>query len=230
MANRIPLVTGEWYHCYNRGTDKRVVFENPRDYERFLSYLYASNGEYPIHISDRYNTNLSSLLKDESLDRGKALVAIGAYALMPTHPHLILKQLRDGGIARFMQKVFTGYTMYFNLKRDRTGALFAGSFKSKHIVDDDYLKQVVAYVLLNPVELFEPDWKIGKADLARVERKLRAYPYSSLKEFMSPKTKTTEELARITIPMDEYYDDKPTLSRMLKDALEYYKQTPKVKP
>src|SRR3989344_4325378 len=120
MANRVPFSTKEWYHCYTRGVDKRVVFEEPKDYERFLALLYLSAGTKIARVSDRRDPSLSSILGDGHIDRGKLLVEIGAYALMPTHPPLLVRQAQDGGIARFMQKVLTGYTMYFNLKYKRT--------------------------------------------------------------------------------------------------------------
>lgn len=214
--------TGEWYHCYNRGTDKRIVFEDTVDYERFLALLYVSNGTMPIRISDHRTTNLHSFLEDENLDRGDPLVAIGAYTLMPNHPHLVLKQIADGGIARFMQKVFTGYTMYFNLKKNRTGALFAGTYKSRHVSDDRYMKQVIPYVLMNPAELFMHEFEKNTVDISSIEKELRAYPYSSLPDFLGLKRQEN----KIVVPLDEYYDTKPTLNEMLSDAISYRQEHP----
>jgi len=167
MTTRQPLVPGEWYHCYNRGVDKCRVFESRLDYERFLALMYVCNGMKDNSLSDRSDTRLQTILNDAHIDRGNARVDIGAYALMPNHVHFVFRETRQGGIASFMRKLFTGYTMYFNKKYDRTGALFGGAFKSKHVRDDIYLKQVMAYVLLNPVELFEPCWKQGAIDIIR---------------------------------------------------------------
>lgn len=214
--------TGEWYHCYNRGTDKRIVFENTADYDRFLTLLYVSNGTTPIRISDQRKHDLHSFLENEHLDRGEPLVEIGAYALMPNHPHLVLKQIADGGIARFMQKVFTGYTMYFNLKNNRTGALFAGTYKSRHVSDDQYMKQVIPYVLLNPVELFVRKLEKREFDISPIERKLLAYPYSSLPDFLGSKRLEN----KIVGSLDEYYDTKPTLDEMLFEAISYRQEHP----
>lgn len=219
MATRELCATGEWYHCYNRGVDKRVVFIEPDDYQRFVALLYVSNGTKAVRISDAFHPNLSSLIKNND-DRGEPLVEIGAYALMPNHPHLVLKQMADNGIARFMQKVFTGYTMYFNIKNERTGALFAGTYKYRHVSDDDYLKQLIPYVLLNPIELFEKRWKEGVADLNRVEEALRLYRYSSLPDFLGE----VRPENRIVIGLGKYYDKKPPLSEMLSDAIAYYQE------
>lgn len=219
MATRVPMAVGEWYHCYTRGVDKRVVFECPEDFDRFLVHLYVGNGTKNIRASDLKDTRLVSVLADAHLDRGEPLTDIGVYALMPNHVHLALKEIREGGIAHFMQKVFTGYTMYFNNKYGRSGALFAGTFKSKHIPDDRYLKQLVPYILLNPIELFEPTWKTGRVLPIVVEKKLEAYPYSSLCDFFGVER---PHRAIVGTSLQEYYDKPPKLSDMLKTARDYY--------
>jgi REP element-mobilizing transposase RayT len=226
VANRSPIVVGEWYHCYTRGVDKRIVFDNPEDFDRFLLYLYISNGTKNIKVSDLPDTKLLRTLNDKSIQRGEALVEIGAYSLMPNHVHLILREIREKGIATFMQKVFTGYTMYFNNKNARTGALFSGTFKSKHISDERYLKQVVPYVLLNPIELFEPKWKTGTVKLDHIEKNILAYEYSSLPDFFA--LQRPHQLI-VGNSLHDYYDHSPSLSSMLRAAQEYYQEhTPQV--
>lgn len=220
------MTIGEWYHCYTRGVDKRVVFESSGDYDRFLVHLYVANGMKSPRVSDLNKTGLSAVLADDSLDRGEPLVNIGAYSLMPTHAHFLLQEIRDGGISAFMQKVFTGYTMYFNNKNVRTGALFSGTFKSKHIDDDIYLKQVVPYVLLNHAELFEPNWKKGVGKGSKLKERLLEYPYSSLQDFFEigrPQNKI------VSGSLLNYYERRPAISDMIRDAQEYYlEQIPQV--
>jgi len=224
MATREPCVTGEWYHCYNRGVDKRKVFGQHRDYERFMSLLYLSNGTKTETISERFKIDLQSILADKSVDRGEQLVEIGVFALMPTHVHILLRQREDNGIARFMQKLFTGYTMYFNSRNERTGSLFSGTYKAKHIGDDRYLKQVVPYILLNPADLFAPEWKRGKCDVRTLRREILAYPYVSVREFFSDSNK---EQGRITsASIREYYDTLPSFGAMFEDARAYYADLP----
>lgn len=220
MATRIPCSTDEWYHCYNRGVDKRSVFRHKQDYERFLALLYTSNGSNTDAISNRFNLDLRSILTEKD-DRGDALVDIAVYCLMPSHVHLVLKQLVDGGIAKFMQKVFTAYTMYFNSRSDRTGALFAGTYKAKHIDDDRYLKCAIPYVLLNPIEIFQPKWKEGVRDFVAAKKQILEYEFSSAASFAGGKSMTT----KITgTAIRDYYDKLPTLDQMLKDATEYHKE------
>jgi hypothetical protein len=221
MTTRTPIAVGEWYHCYSRGVDKRTVFETREDFDRFLLQLYVGNGIKNIRISDLSDVRLEVVLTNANLERGEKLVEIGAYALIPNHVHFIIREIREGGIANFMQKVFTGYTKYFNNKYNRTGALFASTFKSKHISDDRYLKQVVPYVLLNPAELFEPQWKVGLTSIDSIEKNLLEYPYASLPEFFG--VERTHSVI-VENSLQSYYDSIPSLSSMLKSAQEYYQE------
>ena len=76
MANRAPFEFGEWYHCFSRGVDKRDVFENEYDAERFLMILYSANGTESVGL---YNIEKPELKKVFETDRGKPIVAIGGY-------------------------------------------------------------------------------------------------------------------------------------------------------
>lgn len=218
---RSPFVVGEWYHCFNRGVDKRKVFENASDYERFLSLMYLCNGKKPVQLFNLKEPTLQKILTEQNLERGVPLVEIGVYALMPNHVHFLLKEISDGGIGLFMQKMFTGYTMYFNKKNHRTGALFSGTFKSKYINKDTYLKLVVPYILLNPVELFDSSWKKGKGNTTRIKTKMKTYPYSSFPDFFGKKRLENKIVGN---SLSEYYDSVPSLEEMIRDASDYYRE------
>src|SRR3989338_5492140 len=142
MGRNLTFAPGEFYHIYNRGTEKRKIFLSARDHERFLSLLYLANGEERVDMK-RQGRTLSELMLQ---DKGKKLVEVCAYCLMPNHFHLILKEIDEGGISKFMQKIITGYTMYFNKNYERSGALFQGKFKSEHAKNDRYLKYLIAYL------------------------------------------------------------------------------------
>lgn len=139
-----PLQTGEYYHIYNRGVDKRIVFMDRYDLLRFLKSMSVFNSKKPIEslFAQNLKKNLISK-KDEKL------VEIVAFCLNPNHFHLILKQKIDGGISEFMKRLSGGYTWYFNNKYERSGSLFQGRFKSIHIGSNEYLLHLSAYVNLN---------------------------------------------------------------------------------
>jgi len=227
MGNRVPIATDEWYHCYNRGVDKRLVFMDEDDCERFLILLYLCNDEDSntrIFNLELRHPRLAKLIARNSIIRGAPLVDIGAYAFMPNHLHFIMRQLSDRGLSRFMQKIFTAYTMYFNKKYERTGPLFSGAYKSKHIGTDEYFKHAIPYVLFNPVELIEPKWKTGSGDLSRIEKNLREYRYASAADFFGIKR---PEGCIVYDIRNEYFDQLPSLSGMLRDAQAYYRENTK---
>jgi len=102
----------------------------------------------------------STLYDLKKINRGEQLVNIVTYCLMSNHFHLLIYEKTEGGISKFMQKVTTAYTMYFNKSKQRTGALFQGKFKAKHAsINDNYLKYLVAYIHLNPIKLIDAQWK-----------------------------------------------------------------------
>ncbi|MDO8498899.1 MAG: transposase [bacterium] len=145
----IPFVTGQFYHIYNRGSEKRIIFQSKRDYQRFLKTLeyYQLEGPKPKF------SHFPNLVVQE-LDSSKKMVEIVAYCLMPNHFHLLVKQLRDNGITEFVSKFLNSYTRYFNTKHDRVGPLFQGMVKAVLIETDDQLVHISRYIHLNPLTSF----------------------------------------------------------------------------
>jgi putative transposase len=212
----------EWYHCYNRGVEKRTVFETKSDYQRFLQSLFLCNDTEPVrrdNIRDKSHTEIFQIEKNESL------VSVGAYCLMPNHFHLLLQEKIDGGISQFMQKLGTAYTMYFNIKNERVGGLFVKPFRSKHIHDDRYLQRVTQYIHLNPVELFERNWKtnppVARRRLATLREQVLKYPYSSLFDYIE--TNKRPEIGILDPKaVSLLRNDTSSFAETLKDAALYY--------
>ena len=215
MASRMHFAIDEWYHCFNRGVEKRNIFQHEYDANRFLMLLYAANTNEAVDLFSIRKLKLENILGSH---REIPIVAIGAYRLMPNHFHLLLKEISEGGITSFMRKVGTAYTMYFNLKNDRVGHLFSGSFRSRHIGNDLYFQKVVEYIHCNPAELYEPRWKKGKvSDIRKLEQKLVEYPYSSLRGF-APNERHNPIISDQVFEIVDYR----SVTRMLADARDYY--------
>lgn len=141
MANRNHDIStiGEYYHCFNRGTDKRTIFEDQQDYVYFLKSLKAYN-----------STEVTGRLRlQENKTVRQPLVSIVTYCLLPNHYHIVLRNEVEGGVSQYLKRVSGGYTMYFNQKYRRSGALFQGKFKSCFISSDQDLQQVTGYVYFN---------------------------------------------------------------------------------
>lgn len=144
--------TGEIYHVYNRGVEKRNVFLDSFDLSRFFQGMKEFNTTDPI--GSLYAQSFKKEYEQLSVPGAKyvkkiPLVNFIAYCLNPNHYHFVLEQNVDGGISKFMMKLCGGYAWYFNNKYQRNGTLFQGRFKAVHVNSNEYLLHVSAYVNLN---------------------------------------------------------------------------------
>ena len=178
--------TGEFYHIYNRGVDKRIIFNDQADHFRFIELLYVANSVKPSDLRT-ISRNHKTVFE---WDREENLVSIGAYCLMPNHFHILLTPIQEHGVSLFMNKLCTSYSIYFNKKYERTGALFEGKFKAKHADSDEYLKYLFAYIHLNPVKLLQSDWKEkGISNPEEAYSYISKFQYSSLKDYQNEKSR-----------------------------------------
>jgi REP element-mobilizing transposase RayT len=204
---KVKLVSGEFYHIYNRGNSKQKIFHDEEDHLRFMGLLYACNQEGNLKVN---NLNKGQTLYD--IEREKPLVSIGAYCLMPNHFHLLLTSLEENNISNFMQKLSTSYSMYYNKKYQRTGSLFEGKFKSQHLDTDRYLKYIFSYIHLNPVKLIQKDWKEnGIKNKKEGVDYLNKYSYSSHFDYLKEK-RIQNKILKIE-PFPKYFPNKNSFTR-----------------
>ncbi len=177
---KVNFVKGEYYHIYNRGNDKKIIFKDSEDYNHFIGLIYVCN-----QIDNFKSDNLK---KDQGLlnfIKNTKLVDIGSYCLMPNHFHILITQVEEGSVTKFMQKLSTAYVMYYNKKYKKKGSLFEGKFKAEHVNNNRYLKYLFSYIHLNPVKLIIKDWKEkGIENKNEVLNYLSKYKYSSYLDFL----------------------------------------------
>ncbi|HET7099355.1 MAG TPA: SH3 domain-containing protein [Patescibacteria group bacterium] len=133
---------GSYNHVFNIGVEKRVIFSDQEDYETFLGYLK----DYLTSTEDQQIVKKSFTIKGRVFS-GKShqpknyfgKVELTSYSLTPNHFHLLLRQVAHGSVERFMRSLTTRYSIYFNKKYKRTGALFQGPYKSIEIKDGSLL-------------------------------------------------------------------------------------------
>ncbi len=197
MTRTIIFGPEEFYHIYNRGTEKRDIFTTREDYNRFIKLLYIANQSSPVDLKKQGPT-LSEITIPTDI---KPLVKVAAYCLMPNHFHILLCEQENNGISKFMQKVGTGYTMYFNRRWERNGVLFQGKFKATHVNDDRYLAYLISYIHLNPIKLIEPRWKEGGIqNKKRAEDYLEHYKYSSYLDYRGKKRPENKIINQNVLP------------------------------
>jgi len=142
---KCTFVNGQIYHVYNRGNDKRNIFTDQYDLQRFFESMQMFNSVEPI------GSIYEASFQKDKVELGRPtskLVEFLCYCLNPNHFHFMIRQEVDGGISEFMKRL-GGYTKYFNERYKRSGVLFQGKFKAKHILDNTYLLHLSAYINLN---------------------------------------------------------------------------------
>lgn len=112
------------YHVTSRGDDRKKLFISEYDFEKFLKYVKFAKEKYRFYLY--------------------------GYVLMSNHYHLFLETTQPN-ISRIMQYINTSYTVYYNLKRRRTGHVFQGRYKSLVVEGDAYFLELSRYIHLNPV-------------------------------------------------------------------------------
>lgn len=154
------FVEGEFYHIYNRGVDRRLIFTNDLEKIRFIHTLYIFNNFLDI-------PNIFDIIKlepREVLTPIKQHVDIVAGCIMPNHYHLVLTPKRKNGVSLFLQKIGSSHTHYFNKVHERTGRLFESTFRAKHIDRQEYANYITQYIHLNHIKLDHYRSKIGQDD------------------------------------------------------------------
>jgi putative transposase len=115
---------GAVYHVLARGNEKRDVFWDDHDRERYLSRL--------AHYRSRFDFR------------------VYAYCLMRNHVHLAI-ETGEIPLSRIMLALHGSYTQTFNRRHHRVGHLFQGRYKAFLVQRDRYLLALVRYIHQNPV-------------------------------------------------------------------------------
>ena len=189
------IIQNEYYHSLNRGNNKRLIFIDERDMARFLFFILYFQSPRSLHnVSNQItyfikngNFNVSKNIKKEIISN--RYVKLVSFCLMPNHFHLILYELKKGGISDYMKRILGGYTRYFNTKYKTSGHLFQGPFKAIHVKDDPQLLYLSAYIHNNVREL------------KRWNKKEHLYPWSSYQDYIKNRW---GELLKTDIIMNQF--------------------------
>ena len=217
MERKIVFAEWEYYHIYNRGVDKRIIFLDNEDRLRFHRLLHIANSTKPVVYK------LIQRLPLDKVEIGEKIVAIGAYVLMDNHFHILMKEISAGGISLFMEKLTTSYSKYFNKKHSRHGHLFQGTFKAEHVDTDEYLKYLYSYIHLNPVKLIDSTWKEkGIKNLSKAKQYLEQYRYSSYEDYAMGMREESAILTPSEFP--DYFEKAHEFNDFINDWLELKKE------
>jgi len=190
-----PFTIDNYVHVYNRGNRKTEIVRADTDKWRFLQTLRFFNDSHSsAHIlrlsvsdTDRLNSfeSVFEMGWPPNWPEKDPLVKILSYCLMPNHFHLLLKEIRKGGISKFMQKLGIGYTNYFNLKYQEVGKVFQGGYKAKLVNEEMYLKYLCIYIqVINVLELFPGGLEKALKNLKDAMKFVDDYPFSSHMDYV----------------------------------------------
>ena len=188
------LVNDEIYHIVIRAVGDSMIFKNEDDYYRGIFCIYEFNNTDSVQIWRRRRDRITEKKFEKSVvsptynklpvDKRDKMVEVLAFCFMSNHIHLLVKQLKEGGISRFMKKVGGGYANYFNKKYDRKGHLF-NQFRAIHIKTDEQLWNVFVYIHANPISIIESGWKEnGIKNPEKVTGFLENYKWSSYRDYI----------------------------------------------
>ncbi len=158
--SRKTYAPGGYYHIYNRGVEKRIIFMDKQDYGVFLSYLktYLSPREDNLLLQKLASNELpwtekSKILQLLRLNNFSEEINLLAFCLMPNHFHFLIKQNKSDSIDKFMNSLHTRYVMYFNKRHERVGTLYESVYKAVLVETDEQLLHLSAYIHKNPYHL-----------------------------------------------------------------------------
>ncbi len=142
-----------YYHIYNRGVEKRIIFLDEQDYLVFLSYLKTyllpKDEKQLREILANPNTRWdekNKVLKLLQLNNFYSDIKLHAFCLMSNHFHMLIYQEDEEMIDKFMNSLCTRYSMYFNKKYKRVGPLFQGVYKAVLVETDEQLLHLSRYI------------------------------------------------------------------------------------
>lgn len=171
------LATGEVYHIFNHSVQGIPILKGERECEIFMEAMkYYLQPNPPIKFSiyrvskDRFPINLDM-----------KLVTIINYCLMPNHFHFTLRQEKENGIRKFIQRLSNSFAHYFNVKYKNRGPVFEGNFKAIRIENDEQLFHLSRYIHLNPVTSY-----LVENPQDYIYSSYRTYLQKKISEFVDP--------------------------------------------
>lgn len=185
-------IANSYYHIYNRGVDKRTIFQDKQDYKVLLSYLKTAllPPPDPKTLQKTVTVQGSSFkgIPRQPNNFCKS-IQLTAYCLMPNHFHFLIRQVEIRSIEAFMRSVLTRYSKFFNQKYKRKGHLFEGIYKAVHVDEEPHLLHLTRYIHLNPIELTDDitKWYSSYAEYLKIRNTSWVKPDDIL-EFFEPGT------------------------------------------
>lgn len=179
-----PLGIGSIAHVIKRGARGIDVVRDESDRRRFVNALFYLND---THLDENWTNAIqftSPFTRPSHWPESDPLVHILAWTLMPNHFHLLLREIREGGIAKFMQRLCGSMSAASNAKYRESGSLFQGAYRSRTINEDVHLRYLAFYIQVkNVLELRPGGLKKALVEFDDAWKWATEYPYSSFSAY-----------------------------------------------
>jgi len=214
-----PLIKGGMYHVSNKTIESKNVFNNfelPSLFLNLLGYYRSFKNKISFSAYRKTDILIQKQIEKTLTYRKYFRADIICFCLMPTHFHLLLKQLQDNGISKFVSDVINAFTRFYNIKHQRKGTLFLSVFKSQRIYSREQLIHTSRYIHLNPYS----------SGIVKSLRDLQIYPWSSLPEYFSSAKK---KIANTQYLLDLFNKNVGIFKNFVLNQADYQKNLEKLK-
>ena len=149
---RVLLKQREIYHIFNKSIAGYRIFEDRKDYLRFIQILEYYNYSYPKPGFSRFlESPQNKLLPIKSLlkPHNSQIMKLISWHLMPDHYHIEVKITTEELAYKFLNNIGNSYTRYLNTKRKRKGPLWQSPYKAVALKTNEQVLHVSRYIHLN---------------------------------------------------------------------------------
>ncbi len=211
------------YHVFNKTIESKKIFNQSNYSSLFLKLLeYYRSSKLRLgfarlrEIPQRMKEEILKLIEIKKYFK----IEILCFCLMPTHFHLLIRQLKEGGISKFISDVLNYFTRFYNIQNERKGPIFLPRFKSVKITSDEQLIHSSRYIHLNPYS----------GNIVKSFHELINYPWSSMKDYVYSYNKSlcsTKFILELFNHKKEHYKQFVLNNANYQKTLEYVKEAEK---
>ncbi|KKW44089.1 MAG: Transposase [Parcubacteria group bacterium GW2011_GWA2_56_21] len=183
-----PFGVGSYVHVVQRGTRGLPIVRDEADRFRFLLMLTHFNDSFtsPNWYRDLHDAHIHKTFERPlHWPERDAYVLLSVFGLVENHFHLLLEEIKEGGIARFMHRLGTGMAKKFNERYGEKGSLFQSSYCARIVDDDNYFRYVSAYIQVkNSFDVHPKGYNWARDNFDEAYAWASTYPYSSLGDYV----------------------------------------------
>lgn len=181
-----PFSIGSVIHVTNRGVRGADIVRDFDDRHRFAKSLFLLNDTHTDPYWHRETAELQLFERPNHWPEREPLVRILAWTLLSNHFHLLMQEIKEGGVAKFMQRFGGSLSMCFNLKYKERGSLFQSSYHARAVDETAHMNYLVFYILIKNVFEMYPGGLVAAYDnFDRAWKWASEYQLSSFKDHIS---------------------------------------------